>query len=101
MSYTKSKQLPPPVIDYLANLGERIVASRKIQRLRQGDLCAMSGVSRSTLVEIEKGSPFVSMGGYLSVLWALGLMSDAQLGWLSESDQRVVASELPQRVRHG
>lgn len=61
----------------------------------------MAGISRSTLTEIEKGSPFVSMGSYMTILWALGIMNDILATDMSDEERRLVASELPQRVRHG
>ncbi len=78
-----------------------MVVARKIQRLRQDDLAAMAGISRSTLAEIEKGSPFVAIGNYMAVLWSLGIMSEILAHDLSDEEQRLVASELPQRVRNG
>lgn len=98
---TKSFSLPPPVLDNLHGLGRRISSARKIQRLRQEDLSVIAGVSRSTLVEIEKGSPFVSMGSYMAALWALGNMTEILPETMSEEEQRLVASDLPKRVRHG
>lgn len=94
-------QLPPPVLDNLVELGQRIALARKIQRLRQEDLSAMTGISRSTLTEIEKGSPFVSMGNYMATLWSLGIMSEIVATEMSEEERRLVASELPKRVRNG
>lgn len=102
MSYiNKTLSLPPPVVDNLQQLGRRVAFARKIQKLRQEDLATMAGVSRSTLVEIEKGSPFVSMGGYSAVLWALGIMSDIVATDMADEERRLVASDLPKRVRHG
>lgn len=92
---------PPPVLDNLKHLGLRIAFARRIQQLRQDDLSSMAGISRSTLTEIEKGSPFVSMGNYMSTLWALGIMNDILATDMSDEERRLVASELPQRVRHG
>ncbi|WP_161780264.1 helix-turn-helix domain-containing protein [Ferriphaselus sp. R-1] len=97
----KTAAFPPTVTDNLHGLGRRIVVARKIQRLRQDDLAVMAGISRSTLTEIEKGSPFVSIGNYMAVLWSLGIMSEILATSLSDEEQRLVASELPQRVRNG
>lgn len=97
----KEIRLPPPVLDNLVELGRRIAFARKIQRLRQEDLSAMTGISRSTLTEIEKGSPFVSMGSYMATLWSLGIMNEILAIEMSEEERRLVASELPKRVRNG
>jgi transcriptional regulator with XRE-family HTH domain len=93
--------LSPPVTDNLRELGRRIASARKIQRLRQEDLSAMAGISRSTLTEIEKGSPSVSMGCYMATLWSLGIMSEILATEMNDEERRLVASELPKRVRNG
>ena len=97
----RSLQLPPPVLGNLKELGQRVSAARKIQRLKQVDLASMANISRSTLTEIEKGSPFVSVGNYMAVLWALGLMHEISATEMSEEERRLVATELPKRVRNG
>lgn len=97
----KTSQLPPPVLAHLNALGKRIAISRKIQHLKQTTLAEMAGISRSTLTEIEKGSPFVAIGNYLAALWALGLMKDMLATDMTEEERRLIATELPQRVRHG
>ncbi len=97
----KPTQLPPPVLDNLKSLGQRMSAARRIQSLRQEDLASMAGISRSTLVEIEKGSPFVAMGSYMAALWALGIMSEVLPTAMNEEETRLLSNELPKRVRHG
>lgn len=94
-------QLPPPAVDNLRQLGSRVSLTRKIQRLKQEDLATIAGISRSTLVEIEKGSPYVSVGAYVAALWALGIMSDILATEMTDEERRLVASDLPKRVRHG
>lgn len=65
---------------YLTLMGEQI----KMARLRRGIpvriACERANISRSTLWQIEKGNPSVSIGCYASVLHALnGLDSDLLL----------------------
>ncbi len=52
----------------------------KLARLRRGltaqEVAEKAAVGRSTITQIEKGSPSVSMGMYLAVLNALGLSDD-------------------------
>lgn len=103
----------PRVLGQLSSLGMRISASRRLQRLRQEDLAGMAGIGRSTLVEIEKGSPFVAMGNYMSVLLALGLFDEAPpegesdvllpgvTSGMTADEQKLVVHDLPKRVRHG
>ncbi|MBS1190806.1 MAG: hypothetical protein H6R10_2598 [Rhodocyclaceae bacterium] len=93
---------PIDVRDALHALGDRIVIARKAAGLRQSDLADRAGVSRSTLVEIGKGSPHVAMGNYLAVLWALDLLADVDKIAMFESDShRLMADQLPKRVRKG
>ena len=92
---------PIDVRDTLRQLGDRIVIARKAAEWRQVDLADHAGVSRSTLVEIEKGSPHVSIGNYLAILWALNILDDVDKIAILESDShRLMASQLPKRVRH-
>ena len=71
--------LLPSVQKVLTELGENI----KLARLRRGlssELVAeRAGISRATLVNVEKGSPSVAMGIYMSVLNSLGLEKDMLL----------------------
>lgn len=93
---------PIDVRDTLAGLGQRISIARKAAEWRQSDLADRAGVSRSTLVEIEKGSPYVAIGNYFSVLWALDILADIdRIAILESNSHRLMASKLPKRVRHG
>lgn len=87
-------------IDSLRQLGMRIAVARKAAEWRQSDLAERAGVSRSTLVEIEKGSPGVAIGNYFSVLWALGILADVdRIAILESESHRRMANRLPKRVR--
>ena len=57
-------------------LGERLRLVRRAKGLTQPDLAAQIGVSLSTMVQMEKGSPTVQIGFYASALWALGLVDE-------------------------
>lgn len=93
---------PIDVRDTLRQLGERMVIARKAAGWRQVDLADRAGVSRSTLVEIEKGSPHVSIGNYLAALWALNILDDVdQIAALESDSHRLMASQLPKRIRNG
>ncbi len=97
-------KLPYPidVRDSLQQLGERIAIARKAAEWRQTDLAERAGIGRSTLIEIEKGSPYVSIGNYLAALWALNTLADIDKIAILESDShRLMASKLPRRVRNG
>lgn len=75
----KSVVLLPSVQKILSEMGENI----KLARLRRGlssELVAeRAGISRATLVNVEKGSPSVAAGIYVSVLNALSLEKDLLL----------------------
>ena len=93
---------PFDVIESLRTLGERIVIARKTLGMRQSDVAARAGISRSTLVEVEKGSPYVSVGNYFATLWAVNLLDDVgKIGALESEGHRLLASNLPRRVRNG
>ena len=66
-------------------VGKQIRLARLRRRI-SCDLCAeRAKISRATLWKIEKGDPSVSMGAYLSVLFALRLERDILL--LARDDQ--------------
>ena len=92
---------PIDVKDTLRQLGERIAIARKAAEWRQTDLADRAGVGRSTIIEIEKGSPHVTMGNYSAVIWALDLLDNIDKIAILESDShRLMASKLPKRVRN-
>ena len=62
----------PKTLKKLAIMGEQIKLARLRRELSTKLVCERAGISRSTLWEIEKGSPSVSMGAYVNVLMALG-----------------------------
>lgn len=97
------KQIYPiDVRDALRQLGERIAMARKAAEMRQSDLADRAGISRSTLVEIEKGSPYVAMGNYLATLWVLDILGDVdKIAALESDSHRLMATRLPKRVRNG
>lgn len=71
-------------------MGENI----KLARLRRGwsseNLSERAGVSRSTLISIENGSPSVTMGHYAAVLFVLGFDNEiANVGSQDEDGRRL------------
>lgn len=70
MKHTKAV-ISPSVQNNLNQLGENI----KLARLRRGIpmsiICERANISRPTLINVEKGSPNVSIGIYAIVLHAL------------------------------
>ena len=70
------------LVDRLRRLGARIRDARVHRRLRQIDLAAKAGLSRSTIESIERGEASTSLGAYAHVLWVLGL--DRELDLLAD-----------------
>jgi transcriptional regulator with XRE-family HTH domain len=60
----------------LTAFGENLKLARKRRRLTTIQVAERAGIDRSTLVEIEKGSPSVSLGAYFNVLRTLNLQDD-------------------------
>ncbi|WP_026751183.1 MULTISPECIES: helix-turn-helix domain-containing protein [Sediminibacterium] len=60
----------------LAELGENIKLARKRRKLTTIQTAERANIDRSTLYEIEKGNPSVSMGAYFNTLRVLGLHED-------------------------
>ena len=57
-------------------MGESIKLARLRRKLSAKQVAERAGIGRTTLVEIEKGSPSVSLGNYAQVLMVLGLEKD-------------------------
>lgn len=66
----------PKNIKLLATLGENIRLARLRRKLTTEQVAERAGIGRKTLYSIELGSPSVSMGNYLQVLFVLGLQND-------------------------
>lgn len=73
------RELLPSQIRILQTLGEQIRYARLRRDLTTAQIAERAGISRSTLVRIEKGDEGVALGQYFRVLIALGLASDITL----------------------
>lgn len=78
MKGTKTVLLPK-LIKILQEFGENIKLARLRRKLTSEQVAERAGISRSTLWQVEKGLPSVSMGTYAQVLFVLGLEKDLQL----------------------
>ena len=68
--------LVPKVQRVLTTFGENLKLARLRRNLSMEQISERAGISRSTLWQVEKGKPTVSMGTYLQVLVVLGLERD-------------------------
>jgi len=95
-------ELPFPVTRALRKIGEDISEARRRRRIATELMAQRAGISRGTLVKIEKGDPTTSMGKYASVLFVLGMIS--RISDLVDSNHDLVGRQideenLPKRIR--
>lgn len=92
---------PTLVQERLLMWGQCIRTQRLRQRITVADLCSRLGISRTTLIRLERGDPGAGAGSYLTALLALGVADEAvpvlpaEL-WQGDFGQRV---KLTQRER--
>ena len=75
----KRPLLLPRLEKLMSELGENIKLARLRRKLSSQQVAERAGISRTTLVSIEKGYAGVSIGYYLNVLRVLGLENDILL----------------------
>ena len=68
--------LLPKLNRVLTSLGENIKLARLRRKLSAEQIAERANLTRYVVSQIEKGSPAVSVGSYLQVLFVLGLESD-------------------------
>ncbi len=73
---SRSTIILPKQAKILAVFGENIKLARLRRNLTAEQVAERAGISRRTLVSVEKGLPSVAMGTYLQVLFVLGLSDD-------------------------
>jgi transcriptional regulator with XRE-family HTH domain len=96
--------LLPRLTKILEELGEDIKLARLRRKLSAEQVAERAGISRSTLWQIEKGLPNVSMGYYAQVLFVLGLeknlsimAADDTLGRKLQDAEILVKKRAPKR----
>ena len=85
----------------LQQMGEQIRLARLRRKLPAGLIAERAGISRTTLVSIEKGSPTVAIGAYAAVLHALNNL-DVDLLLVAKDDElgrKLQDLDLPVRKR--
>ena len=85
----------PRLLRIMGELGENLKLARLRRRLTTDQVCERAGISRTTLWQIEKGAPNVTMGAYAQVLFVLGLEKDiTKLGADDELGRRLQDANL-------
>ena len=73
---SKKTVLLPRFQRVMEQVGENIKLARKRRTLTANQVAERAGIDRTTLYNVEKGRPGVSMGAYFNVLRVLGLQDD-------------------------
>lgn len=68
--------LLPKLTRILEEVGANIKLARLRRKLTAEQVAERAGISRSTLWQVEKGLPSVSLGTYAQVMFVLGLEKD-------------------------
>src|SRR5437868_10490114 len=94
--------LPAQATESIKDLGYRVRLARTRRGMSIAELAAKAGINRNTLNALELGKPGVALGGYITVLWAVGL--DKTLDGVAHPDadihgKTLELSRLPARVR--
>ena len=85
----------PALRRIMAELGENLKLARLRRKLTTDQVCERAGISRTTLWQLEKGAPNVTMGAYAQVLFVLGLEKDlTKLGADDELGRRLQDANL-------
>ena len=77
----------------LAQYGERLKRSRQSRKMSSVNLARRVCISRTTLHAIESGNPSVTIGSYLRVMSALGMVADLALLGTRAIDVRAASSK--------
>ena len=82
----KAAVIMPQTREILEQMGEQIRLARLRRKLSLELVAERAGISRATLISIEKGAPTVSIGSYAAVLHALNNM-DSDLLLIAKDDK--------------
>lgn len=75
----KTVNLTPDTESVIKKMGIRIKKARLRRNVMAEVLAEQAGISKGTLSAIEKGEPTVSIGAYVAVLNAFGMVNDLEL----------------------
>lgn len=82
----KAAVIMPQTREILEQMGEQIRLARLRRKLSLELVAERAGISRATLISIEKGAPTVSIGSYAAALHALNNM-DSDLLLIAKDDK--------------
>jgi len=91
-----------PVTNALRKLGEDIYDARRRRNITMALMAERAGINVITLSKIEKGHSGVSVGGYASVLFVMGMIDrlrDIADASHDLTGQMLADERLPKRVR--
>jgi len=94
--------IPIPVRRALHKLGQDIRDARLRRRIPAAVMAERASISRTTLNKLEKGEPGVSMGGYATALFVLGMTERLRDLADVKSDNvglELEGERLPRRIR--
>ena len=98
----RKAKIPLPAASALRKLGEDICDARRRRNITMALLAERAGIHVLTLSKIEKGCDKVSIGGYASVLFVLGMIE--RLRDIADASHDLTGlmlmnEQLPKRVR--
>jgi len=101
MKIKQASALPDTLAIQLREVGVRISRLRIARRVLQSEAAIRAGVSRSTAVDIEKGSPSVAIGQVIRYLDAVapGKTLTSLLGEMDPAEVSLAVSERRTRAR--
>lgn len=96
-SVTKPSSKPQKA---LLELGSRLREYRKRMKISAQAAAEAAEISRVTLYRIELGEPSVTMGAYMSVIYALGLKLDLiESAFVNKTEQNKFAMQILKKIR--
>ena len=101
MKSRANSTLPLRAERVLRKLGQDLKDARRRRRIPMAIMAERAMIGRSTLARVEKGSPEVSMGIYVTILFLLGLeqkLSDLADIRVDEVGLDLEEERLPQRI---
>lgn len=94
---------PFPVEHALKRLGDHIRIARLRRNLSMQELGDKAGLHRRMVAKIECGAPKVSIGAYMSLLWAMGIldhMLDVASPETDSEGKQLAIANMRKRARH-